>query len=182
MVLLPFAYFLILTIYLWYKHSTFDVSVYISSLYTLTSFCAIILVTGNMLEGAGVLFDGWEPNLGLIPTILYCALLTITIIPFSFIRTEKLSNITNNHPLLLFLLVVILLAQALLNLYLVADSTMDVLNGDLKAIRDSHYQEEMSIADIKAASLPGPLQYFNYLNFSTILALPLFFYYQSLNY
>lgn len=177
MVLLPFAYFLILTIYLWYKHSTFDVSVYMSSLYTLTSFCAIILVMGNMLEGSGVLFDGWEPDLGLIPTILYCALLTITIIPFSFIRTEKLSNITNSHPLLLFFLIAILLAQALLNLYLVADSTMDVLNGDLKAIRDSHYQEEMSIADIKAASLPGPLQYFNYLNFSTILALPLFFYY-----
>ncbi len=177
MIFLPFIYFLFLTIYLWYKHRTFDVSVYMSSLYTFTSFCAIILVTGNMLEGGGILFNGWEPDLGIIPTLLYCTLLTVTIIPFSFIRTEKISNITNNKPLLLALLVVILLAQALLNLYLVADSTLDILNGDLNAVRESHYQEDMSLADIKAASLPGPLQYFNYLNYSTILALPLFFYY-----
>lgn len=180
MIFIPFTYFLLLTFYLWYKHRTFDVGVYMSSLYTFTSFCAIVIILGNMLEGSGILFDGWKADLGFIPTVLYCTLLTITIIPFSFIRTEKLTNITNNHPLLLFCFVLILLAQALLNVYLVADSTLDVLNGDLKAIRDSHYQEEMSLADLKTMSLPGPVQYFNYLNYSTILALPLFFYYSCI--
>lgn len=177
MILIPFTYFLLLTLYLWYKHRTFDVSVYMSSLYTFTSFCAYVIVLGNMLEGGGILFGGWEPDLGFIPTVLYCTLLTITIIPFSFIRTEKLTHITNNHPLLLLCFVLILLAQALLNFYLVADSTLEVLSGDLNAVRESHYNDEMSIADVKAASLPGPIQYFNYLNYSTILALPLFFYY-----
>ena len=180
MIFIPFTYFLLLTFYLWYKHRTFDVGVYMSSLYTFTSFCAIVIILGNMLEGSGILFDGWKADLGFIPTFLYCTLLTITIIQFSFIRTEKLTNITNNHPLLLFCFVLILLAQALLNVYLVADSTLDVLNGDLKAIRDSHYQEEMSLADLKTMSLPGPVQYFNYLNYSTILALPLFFYYSCI--
>lgn len=133
-----------------------------------------------MLEGGGILFDGWEPELGFIPTVLYCALLSITIVPFSFIRTEKIKHISNSHPILLLLLVSVLLLQALLNLYLVADSTYEILNGDLNAVRESHYQENMSISDIKAMSLPGPLQYFNYLNYSTILALPLFFYYSCI--
>lgn len=174
---LPFLYFLLLTIYLWRRHHAFDVSVYMSLLYTVTSFCAVVMVMGNFLEGSGVLFDGWEPELGIVPTLLYCALLTLTIVPFSLIRVEKLSTITNTHPILLFMLVLLLLAQALLNFYLVADSTLDVLNGDLSAVRDSHYADEMSLADIKAESLPAVLRYFNYLNFSTILALPLFFYY-----
>ena len=177
MYIFPFIYFISLTVYLCYRHRAFDVSVYMSSLYTITSLCAIIMVVGNNLEGSGVLVDGWEPDLGFVPTILYCGLLTLTILPFSLIRVEALKKITCTHPHLLFLFVLILLAQSLLNFYLVADSTLEILNGDLSAVRESHYDAEMSFADIKAASLPGVLRYFNYLNFTTILALPLFFYY-----
>jgi len=180
MYILPFIYFLSLTAYLWRRHRTFDVSVYMCSLYTLTSFCAIILVQANMLDGGGILFYGWEPDLGVVPTFLYCFLLTITILPFSFIRTEKITRITNSHPLIIYGFVAILFFQALLNLYLVVDSTMDILNGDLRAVRESHYGGDMSLADIKLESLPGVLRYFNYMNPSTILALPLFFYYSCM--
>ena len=80
MIFLPFIYFFLLSCYLWLRHRTFDVSVYMSSLYTVTSFCALILVLENKLEGSGILFDGWEPELGIVPTILYCFLLTVTIL------------------------------------------------------------------------------------------------------
>ena len=180
MIFIPFTYFLLLTCYLWLRHKTFDVSVYMSSLYTLTSFCAIILVLGHKLEGGGILFDGWEPELGMVPTILYCSLLTVTILPFSLIRTEKLTHITNNHPLILFSFVVVLLFLALLNIYLVADSTREVLNGDLQDVRNSLYAGEQTIADIKLLSMPGPIKYFCYLTPATILALPLFFYYSCI--
>lgn len=148
-----------------------------SSLYAITSFCAIILIVENKLEGGGVLFDGWEPELGFVPTVLYCGLITLTIIPFSLIRVEKLKNITCTHPHILLIFIGLLLAESLLNFYLVADSTLDILNGDLSAVRESHYADDASLAEIKAESLPFVLRLLNYLSFSTILALPLFFYY-----
>ena len=176
MIFVPFIYFLLLTSYLWIRHKTFDVCVYMSSLYTLTSFCAILLVLTNNL-GGGILFQGWEPELGVIPTFLYCFLISVTILPFSLIRTDKLTHITNNHPLILYGFVGFLLLLALLNLYLVADSTIDILNGDFKELRTSHYQGEEAVADMKLFSMPGPVKLFYQFISSTILALPLFFYY-----
>ncbi len=177
MYFIPFIYFSSLTAYLWIKNRCFSVVVYMSLLYAITSFCSIIMVLGNMLEGSGVLVNGWEPELGFIPTVLYCFLLTLTIVPFNYIKVDKIKNVYNIHPLIIFGFCLILLVQALLNFYLIADSTMDILNGDLNEVREAHYNEEMSLADVKAMSLPGVLQYFNYLNYTTILALPLFFYY-----
>ncbi len=177
MYFIPFVYFAALTIYLWYKSKNFDVAVYMSLLYTLTSACCVIMVLGDMLEGSGVLYNGFEPELGLLPTILYCGLLTMTIIPFYFVKAEILEKIDNSHPKLLLLFSAILVAQFLLNTYLVADSTISVLNGDLNDVREAHYNDEMSLADVKAASMPYILRLFNYLNYTTILALPLFFYY-----
>ena len=176
MIYIPFIYFFLLSCYLWFRHKTFDVSVYMSSLYTVTSFCAILLVLGNNL-GGGILYQGWEPELGVAPTFLYCFLITVTILPFSLIHTEKLTHITNNHPLLLYGFVGVLFLLALLNLYLVADSTRDVLNGDLNDVRMSHYQGEQTVADVRLLSMPGPVRFFYTLYPTTILALPLFFYY-----
>ena len=82
MYFVPFIYFSALTYYFWQKNRTFDLAVYISTLFTITSLCCIIMVLGGYMSGSGVLVDGWEPNFGVIPTILYCALITITIFPF----------------------------------------------------------------------------------------------------
>lgn len=177
MYFIPFIYFSGLTAYFWIKNKCYDVVTYMSSLYAFTSLCTVFIVSGNMLEGGGVLFDGWEPELGIVPTVLYCFLLTLTILPFKFIKVDKLKNVNNVHPWVMYAFCIVLIIQALLNLYLIADSTMDILNGDLNEVREAHYNENMSLADIKAMSMPGIVQYFNYLNYTTILALPLFFYY-----
>ena len=82
MYLLPLIYFGSLTFYFWKKHGTFDVSVYMSLLYTITSFCCVLMVAGGHLSAdGGVLFDGWEPTFGVVPTVLYCGLVTLTIFP-----------------------------------------------------------------------------------------------------
>lgn len=174
---IPLIYFSALTYYFWTKSRCFDVVVYISLLYVVTSLCCVIMVEGNMLEGSGVLVNGWEPELGIVPTFLYCGLLTLTILPFRYIKARKVRKMTNAHPYIMYGFCILLIMQALLNLYLIADSTMSVLNGDLNDVREAHYNEEMSLADIKALSMPGIVQYFNYLNYTTVLALPLFFYY-----
>ena len=104
MYFIPFIYFSCLTFYFWHEHRTFNLAVYISSLYVITSLCSILMITGGYLnaEGGGVLVDGWEPEFGFIPTVLYCGLITLTIIPFSFIRTDKLTSIINVHPYIIY--------------------------------------------------------------------------------
>ena len=44
MVLLPFIYFTLLTLYWWKKHKGIDVCVYMSGLYAVSTFCALLIV------------------------------------------------------------------------------------------------------------------------------------------
>lgn len=176
MLFFPFLYFTFLTAYWWIKHRSLDVCVYMSGLYAFTSFIAIILVLGNMLGEGGILFDDSDIELGFFPTITYCTLITLSILPFSMIRGKELKRITSSIPFALEILCIILFLNAVLNFYLVADSTIEILSGNLESVRVEHYGGIESPADVKAASMPFIIQLFRYLNRSTILALPIFFY------
>lgn len=176
----PFLYFTVLSCYLWYRNKNIDIATYMSILYTITSFCAAIIVTDGHLEGSGILFDGWEPELNVVPTFLYCGLITLTILPFTLIKVDRLTNIIDSHPILTRCFVVMIAAEALLNLYIVADSTVSILSGDLKEVRDMLYNDEMSPADIKLEGMPTIFKFFDYTLHVTFLALPLFFYYSCI--
>ena len=174
----PLLYFGGLTYYFWQKHRTFDVAVYMSLLYTITSLCSVLMVVGGFLSAnGGVLFDGWEPEFGVVPTILYCGLITLTIFPFSFIRPEKLENIDNVHRYLIYAFTLFIVLQGVIMYYLVGDSISDLLHGDFKFLKDSHYAGHISPADAKMLTMPMPVQFMYLLSFMTLLALPLFFYY-----
>lgn len=176
MLFFPFLYFTILTVYWWIKHRSLDVCVYMSGLYAFTSFIAIILVLGDMLGEGGILFDNSDLELGFLPTITYCALITLSILPFSMINGRTLKRITPSIPYVLETLCVILFLNAVLNFYLVADSTIEILSGNLESVRVEHYGGIESPAEVKAESMPYILRLFRYLNRSTLLALPIFFY------
>ena len=177
MAFIPFIYFTLLTIYWWKTHKCFDVCVYMSSLYALSSFCSIFLVYGNLLGEGGVLYDEFDLELNPLPTFLFCALHTFCILPFTLIYKKDLRVITPPQSLILTIVSWTLIAVALLNLYLVADSTIEILSGNLETVRLDHYKGLMSPAQIKAESLPSIFGYFYYLNVSTLVALPIFFYY-----
>ena len=178
MYLLPFLYFAGLTYYFWQKNKTFDLAVYISTLFTITSFCGVIMVLGDfMMEESGVLFNGWEPNFGVVPTFLYCALITLTIIPFSFVRVEKLKTISNLHRYIILSFALFIILQGIVVLYLIGDSIMDLLNGDFKYLKDAAYGGEISPADVKMLTMPLPIQLLYLTCFMTLLGIPLFFYY-----
>lgn len=177
MILVPFIYFLLLTVYWWIKHRTLDVCVYMSGLYALVSLFAIVIVYGNMLGEGGILYDEIGLTLGIIPTLLYCAVLTGSILPFSMLYGKDLKNVYVSMSWLPLVLGCMLIAVSILNLYLVADSTLEILQGDLSSVRSDHYAGILSPAEIKAQSMSAPLRYFYFiLNTSTLLALPLFFY------
>lgn len=174
----PLIYFGGLTYFFWKKHRTFDVAAYMSLLYTITSLCSVLMIVGGFLSAnGGVLFDGWEPDFGIVPTILYCGLITLTIIPFSFIRPEKLETISNVHRYLIYAFTLFILLQGLVMFYLVGDSISDLLHGDFKFLKESHYAGNISPAEVKMLTMPFPIQFLYLLSFMTLLGLPLFFYY-----
>lgn len=175
----PLIYFGGLTYYFWQKHRTYDVATYMSTLYTITSICCVLMVMGGFMnrQGGGVLVDGYEPEFGIVPTILYCGLITLTILPFSFIRPEKLEDITNVHRYVIYGFTLFIVLQGLIMYYLVGDSITDLLNGDFKFLKDSYYSGNISPAEAKMLTMPMPIQVMYLLNLMTLLALPLFFYY-----
>ena len=149
-----------------------------SLLFTITSLCGALMVSGGYLSYAsGVLSDGWTPEFGVIPTILYCGLITITIIPFSFIRPERLEHISNVHRIALYAFTILIVIQGLIMYYLVGGFLSDLLHGDFKFLKDSHYAGGISPADVKMLTMPFPIQFMYLLSFMTLLGLPLFFYY-----
>lgn len=136
------------------------------------------MISGGYLSATGgVLYDGWEPDFGIIPTVLYCGLITITIFPFSFIRPEKLESINNVHRLALLAFTLFIVVQGLIMYYLVGEFLSDLLNGDFKFLKDSHYSGDISPADVKMLTMPLPVQFMFLMSFMTLLGLPLFFYY-----
>lgn len=179
MYFVPLIYFSALTYYFWQKNRTFDLAVYISTLFTITSLCCVLMVLGGFLnqQGGGVLVDGSEPSFGIIPTILYCGLITLTIIPFSFIRPEKLEHIGNIHRYTLYAFSALIIIQGIIIYYLVGEFLSDLLNGDFRELKNMSYAGELTPADIKMQSMPLPFQLLFFVSFTTLLGIPLFFYY-----
>ena len=173
----PFIFFSALTIYLWKKKQYIDVAIFLSAEYALTSFFAILCVKMDLLGAGGILFTRETLELNFVPTLLYCTLITITIIPFSKLDIYKIKNIYNPSQLIFSLFSYFLIAIALLNIYIIIDNIIAVFQeGDFASVRASHYDGEKTAADLKAESLPSILRYLYYFNRSTILALPCFFY------
>ena len=176
MFLLPFIYFSFLTYYLYRKQEGFTISVYISALYSFTALCAIFTILGGYLgEDGGILFENHNAEFGLLPTIFYCAIITATIWPFTRFNNRKIKDVELLNPRILDLFGVCMILMSFLNLYLVADSTLDILNGDFAELRQSVYEGEESPAQLKAIRT-FPLYYIYLFNIITIYALPLAIY------
>ncbi|MBQ8701381.1 MAG: oligosaccharide repeat unit polymerase [Prevotella sp.] len=173
----PFVYFTLLTLYWWKKHQGLDVCVYMSSMYAFTSLLCVINVNQDMLDEGGILFDRYDLELSIIPTVLYCGFLTLGMLPFSMVYKKDIQNIATPNPKIIALVSWFLIAISLLNFYLVADSTLEILSGDLSTIRANHYNGIESPAMVKAESMPFIIRFLYYFNISTLLSLPLFFYY-----
>ncbi len=177
MIVVPFIYFMVLTFYWWRKHQGFDLCVYMSALYAFTALMCIIAVAGDMLGNGGILYERNDLNISVIPTLIYCVCITICILPFSMLYKKDLKKISVSNPKTVYLFSWFLIMLSWLNLFLVADSTLDILSGDLSLIRNEHYMGFDTPAQLKAQSMPFIFSFLYYFNSATILALPLFFYY-----
>lgn len=177
MYLIPFIYFTALTFYIWRKNRVVDVAMYMALMFAISSFCCVLMIWEGLLEGGGVLYDGWQPDFGFVPTILYCGLITVTILPFSFIRPELLTTVKNEHNWIMLLLTLFIVFLGALTIYLVGTSIFDLLHGDLLFLKNAGYHGDLNPADIRMLTMPKFIQLAYILVFLTILGLPLFFYY-----
>ena len=177
MVFVPFIFFTILTVYWIYKRKEFGISQLLSSLYAICSLMAAILVLTDNVEGGGILWLGWKVEVNVISTLSYCLLIGLTLLPFSFIKLSNIKTITNTAPISLIILSALIVVVSFICIYIVADSTLDILSGDLKDVRNAFYEGEETPAEIKAKSMNYVFRILLYLNVATILALPLAFYY-----
>ncbi|MBR4650028.1 MAG: hypothetical protein IKO67_07735 [Bacteroidaceae bacterium] len=176
MFLLPFIYFSLLTYYLYKKQEGATVAVYMSALYAFTALCAIVTILGGYLgEDGGILYNNSNAEFNLLPTVFYCAIITATIWPFTRFNSTKIKGAELINPRILDVFGIGMILMLILNIYLVADSTLDILSGDFAELRHSVYEGELSPAKLKAMNTP--IIYNIYLfNSITIFALPLAFY------
>ena len=176
MFIIPFIWFSVLTFLLWRKHSGLDISVFISMLYAFSSLLAMVIVLGDMMGAGGILYFNGDEGLDFLPTMVYCAMITLSIIPFHLVYNREIKQITCVSPFFLDSLSLFLILESLLNLYLVADSTLDILSGDLAAVRNSVYAGDATPAQLKAESMNFVFRIFASFNVATLLCLPILFY------
>ncbi|MBO7116783.1 MAG: oligosaccharide repeat unit polymerase [Prevotella sp.] len=135
-----------------------------------------MVVICDFIGDGGVLFD-YDIVLSPIATLLYCFFITLGILPFSMLYKKDLTKISATNPIIPLAVSIFLISVAFLNLYLVADSTLEILSGDLATIKFEHNTGFKSPAEIKAEGLPVILKFLYFFKSSTLLAIPLFFYY-----
>lgn len=89
MIYIPFIYFSLLFAYIFREKKRFDVSACIVLAYIITSLFAIIIDYKKLYGEAGCV----QASISITPTLLYCLLITITILPFKKLPTLNKNNV-----------------------------------------------------------------------------------------
>lgn len=98
MIYFPFFYFCFLLIFIWVSKKRFELSGLITGAYVVTSFFAIIIDAKQLYGAAGCV----KATIDVEPTLLYCFLITLTIIPFFKLKPISVQNTNPIKNLKLF--------------------------------------------------------------------------------
>lgn len=145
MIAIPFIYFTILLIFILKTKKTFDISAYLVSLYVVISFFSIMIDINDLRS-----LDTLNYDISIIPTIIYCFLLSLTIWPFYKFNGTTLTSITLNKPKLFNFIVYLFFGSFILILFTSIGSIVQILSGDANELRGALNDGE-AIADIPAA-------------------------------
>lgn len=168
----PFIYFSLLCAYFVIRHKRFEVSALLALLYAVSGLASIPVYLNDTI---GAEYGTTLDHVGVIPTILYCGLLTLTFLPFHFMHSEKIVKIEEPKPWLFNILSWLFIFTMICTVIDFFADIKDVLTGGaLKAVRDVVYHEQVE------TQLTG-WQYYMALPetlFSALamLAIPFFFY------
>ncbi|MEO9003595.1 MAG: O-antigen polymerase, partial [Ginsengibacter sp.] len=175
MVAFPFIYFSLLLTYILIKKRRFGISAYVVSLYTLTSFFALLIDINGLRS-----FETVNYQISAFPAVLYCLLLTLTIWPFYRNDLKKISTIRLNKPRLFNFIVYFYFGCFLLILITSFNSIIKILSGNLGELRSALYRGE-TITDINIGGVFKPV--FIIANvFGRFSMIMILFYYYSITY
>lgn len=173
MVAVPFIYFSILLLYVVKKRTFFCVASLLLLVYVIISFFSIVIEETNA-------YDNTCPNVKvtLIPTILYCVLLTIAITPFLAFHDEKIKNIGQirdskyiNFVVYVFFMIFVLL---------IVLTGEDIIRNQMLLSVNENLKADIRLGRVDAVSLSGfslqIAQKCRLFSSASLLLLPIFFY------
>lgn len=146
MIVVPFVYFSALCGYFTWKHKHFGAEAWMAFLYGISALASIPVFYQDLI---GMNYGTTLRTIGLVPTVLYCTLLTLTILPFSNMNAEKIKTIECPKPWLFktvsWILIFTFFCTVLVYL---GDIRKIFAIGDLKMVRDMVYHNESVAAKI----------------------------------
>ncbi len=180
MIVVPFIYFTLLALFMWYKHKAFDIAVCLASVYAVSGFFSILIDVFNLWGGGGCCD---EISIGFIPVFSYCILITITILPFYNFRSASIQNIelTNIRlfKIVSYFFILIFVSTVLFTFSTIIEMFQDE---DFLAVRSLHYEGYNIIEDLSSKSLTMYfLNFFPYF-FGFLSYVALLFYFYSIAY
>lgn len=132
MVAVPFIYFSILAWILWRQSRTFGIASLMAGLYAISGFFSI-LIDANDLYGVNVIAS--PDDVTLFPTLLYCVLITLLILPFQKVAQNPPRQIVLKDERFFNFLCFAYMALLLVTVLLMFRGVSTVLHGDLHAMK-----------------------------------------------
>lgn len=133
MIYIPFIYFIILFLIMWRKQRSFNIGSVIVLFYIISSFFAILIKKYEWMFNF--------PEIDIVPTFLYCILLTISIIPFFKFRSDKIKLITLTNNKLFITISWTLIILTFISLGITIPSIKSTLTLNFADIRKEYYQD-----------------------------------------
>ena len=168
MTFITLIYFLF-QVYISYRKKGWDISAYIFLLYATTSFFACCIVYLNPDS------EFSRVETGLLPTLVYCSLITLTILPLRRINLKRPFQITKKGVKLFEYISYFYIGMFFLMLILFATNIYTILvNGDFYYMRIA--------GDASALASVNPLLRTILIAFGELSSLMLFFFFYSISY
>lgn len=136
MTVIPFLYFSVL-FYMVYRRNghVFDIACYILAIYGVSSFFSILIDVYDIRQKDVMYYD---PSL--FATISYCALITISVLPFIIFSSSRIKEIKPVKNFKLFkILAIIFFVYFFIYTVMSMKTLYSVLTGDIGEIRKAHY-------------------------------------------
>lgn len=171
MIFIPFIYFSSLFIYLYRKSKHFNIGLYIILIYIISSFFSILAYQSKVLEYG-------EIPINIIPTIYYCFLITISILPFVKFKSDELTEIVLHKKKLFTILSYIFFFAFLISIFTYSSELISLISSDLYTIRSSEYSGDYNIIKLGIFQIGAQISSL----FSGFTPVILFFYFYSVSF
>ena len=166
MIYIPFIYFVLFFLIMWRKQRSFNIGSLIVLFYIISSFFAILINKFDLMIN--------YKEIDIVPTFLYCILLTISIIPFYKFRSDKIKLITLANKKLFITISWVLIILTFISLGIVIPNIKSTLTLNFVDVRKEFYEDTGTFYEF--AGLPWYQYLINFApSFSPILLL--FFFY-----